>query len=53
MFQTRVVDKTKTHILCSISFSENHAVYEIMWKNVVEMDKPQIIYYGACTLPAG
>jgi hypothetical protein len=32
MFQTKVVDKIKTHILCSIFFSENRAVYEIMWK---------------------
>jgi hypothetical protein len=23
-------------------FSENHAVYEIMWKNMVEPDRPQI-----------
>ena len=33
MFQTKVVEKIKTHILCSvIFFSENRAVYEIMWK---------------------
>jgi hypothetical protein len=34
MFQTKVVEKIKTHILCSItffSFSENRAVYEIVW----------------------
>ena len=32
MFQTKVVDKIKTHILSSITFFcfENHAVYEIM-----------------------
>jgi hypothetical protein len=39
MFQTKVVDKIKTHILCSITFfSENRVVYEIMWKNMVDPD---------------
>jgi hypothetical protein len=28
-----VLEEVKTHILCSIIFSENRAVYEIMWKN--------------------
>jgi len=23
-------------------FSENHTVYEIVWKNMVEQDRPQI-----------
>ena len=32
MFQTKVVEKIKTHILFSIPFSENRAVYEIMWE---------------------
>ena len=34
MFQTNVVDKIKTHILCSVAFFffENHGVYEKMWK---------------------
>ena len=34
MFQTKVVEKVKTHILCSITFFffENRAVYEIMWE---------------------
>jgi hypothetical protein len=27
------------HILCSISFLDNHAVCEIMWKNVLEPDR--------------
>ena len=43
MFQTKVVEKIKTHILCSVSFfSENRAVYEIMWENIVEPDRPQM-----------
>ena len=41
MFQTKLVEKLKTHILCSVTFPENPAVYEIMWKNVVEPDRPQ------------
>jgi len=36
MFQTKVAEKIKTHILCSTVFSfENYAFYEIMWKNIV------------------
>jgi hypothetical protein len=34
MFQTKVLEKIKTHILCLIHFSENRTVYEIMWKIV-------------------
>ena len=33
MFQTNVVEKTKTHISFSITFSDNRAVYGIMQKN--------------------
>ena len=37
MFQTKVVDKIKTHMLCSVTFfCENRAVYEIMWGNIVQ-----------------
>jgi hypothetical protein len=32
MSQTEVVEKIKTYILCSMTFSGNGAVYE-MWKN--------------------
>ena len=43
IFQTKVVDKIKTHILCSvIFFFENRVIYEIMWKNIVESDRIQI-----------
>ena len=37
-----VVQKIKTHILYSVTLFESLAVYEIMWKNVVEADRPQI-----------
>jgi len=43
MFQTKVVEKIKTYILCSmVFFFENRAVYQIMWKNVVEPGRPQM-----------
>jgi hypothetical protein len=54
MFHTKVVENSKTHILCSITFSEDRAVYEIMWRSIVEADKPQMtIKYDACALLAG
>jgi hypothetical protein len=37
----KIVQKIKTHILCSITFPENRAVYEIMWKHV-QPDRPQM-----------
>jgi len=32
MFQTKLVQKIGTHILCSITFYENGVIYEMMWK---------------------
>ena len=56
MFQTKHVEKIKTHILCSMVLffsSENRAVYEIMRKNVVQPDRPEVlIQYGARALHA-
>ena len=36
----KVVEKTKTHILCSITFfpPENRPVYNKTWKNTVQPD---------------
>ena len=42
MFQIKVLVKIKTHTLCFITFQENRAVYDIMWKNVVEPERPQM-----------
>ena len=44
MFQTKVVEKIKTHILCSIFYftHKNRTVYEIICKNIVEPDRPQM-----------
>jgi len=40
---TNVVEKIETHILCSTTlFPQNHAVYEMMWKNTVERERPQM-----------
>ena len=53
MFQAKVVEKIKTHILCSKTSSENLAVCEIMWENIVEPNGPQMtIKYGVCALHA-
>jgi hypothetical protein len=38
----KLVEKIKSHILCSITFSENSALCEMMWKNIVEPDRPQM-----------
>jgi hypothetical protein len=54
MFQKKVVQNIKTHILCSITFYENRAVYEITWKNIVEADRPQMTIWRmriTCWLP--
>jgi len=40
IFQTKVVEKVKTHFLCSVTFFfKNHALYEIIWKNLAELEK--------------
>ena len=40
MFQIKVVEEIKTQILLSITFFENRAIYEIMWKNIVHRCRP-------------
>ena len=44
MFRTNVVEKIETNIPCSVSPPppENPAVYEIMWKNMLEPDRAQM-----------
>jgi hypothetical protein len=40
-------ENQNTYFMLQISFPENTAVYEIMWKNTVQPDRPQIpIRYG-------
>ena len=38
----KIVAEIKTQILCSIFFF-NCAVYEIMWKNMVQPERPQVV----------
>jgi hypothetical protein len=43
-----------THFIFNTFFFKNHGVYEIMWKNIVQPDRPQIsMQYGACAVHAG
>ena len=53
MCQTAVVEKIKTHILCSVTCFESRAVYEIMWENL-ERGAPQMAIRRmriACWIP--
>ena len=53
MFQTKVLDKIRTHSML-IFFFENRFVYEIMWKNMVERGRPRITIWCmriACWIP--
>ena len=51
MFQLKAVDKIEIHILYAITFSQNHAVYEILSKHMGEPEATDD--YGRCTLYAG
>jgi len=56
MFQTKIAEKLQTHILHSITFffKENRAVYEIMWRHIVEQGRPQMTIWRtriACWIP--
>ena len=41
MFQTKLAEKINTHFVFSLFF-ESCAVYEIMWKNILEPGRPQM-----------
>jgi hypothetical protein len=56
IFQTYLHRNSKHtfYVQWSFSFFEKHTVYEIMWKNVVERDKSQLIILSrriACWIP--
>jgi hypothetical protein len=54
MLYTNIVEKIKTHILCSVTFFENNAVCEIMWKNIAEPGRPPmkiLLVRIACWVP--
>jgi hypothetical protein len=42
MFQTEIVEKIKTRIFKFNYFFGNRAIYEIMWKIIVEPDRSQM-----------
>ena len=42
MFQIKVMDKNKTHILCSVTFARKSCRFEVIWKNIVEPDRSHV-----------
>jgi hypothetical protein len=43
MFEIKVVERIKIHILCSVTFfSKNRAICELIWKNMVEPERLQM-----------
>jgi len=44
MFLLKLVDKLKTHVLCSVTFHECHTVYEKMRKNMIETERQQMAH---------
>jgi hypothetical protein len=49
VFQTKILEKLKTHISYTITIFRRHADYE-MWKNILELERWQL---GACALHNG
>ena len=52
MFQTKVVEKIKTHFVFNnfiIIFFFNRAIYEITWKNPVALVRPQMAIWRMYT----
>jgi hypothetical protein len=49
-----VRENKNTPFMFSNFFSKNLVVHEIMWKNMVQPDRPQMtVQYSVCTLHAG
>jgi len=57
MFQTKFAEKIKTYFMFNFYFCvENNAVYELMWKNIVDPASHTLQYNVAqndCDFPAG
>ena len=55
MFQTKLVEQIKTHVLSSITFFlRKPYVYEIMWQNIVKPGRPPMTIWHmriACCIP--
>ena len=52
VFHTKIVEKIKTHFVFKNFFLEKPALYEIIWKNIVQGASHRR-QYGACALHAG
>jgi hypothetical protein len=53
-FFTKFIEKIETKILSSITFLDNRSVYETVWKNIVQPDRPQMTIWRiriACLIP--
>ena len=42
----KLSEKIKTHVSCPVNFAENGALYEIMWRNMDDADRPQTTIHG-------
>ena len=55
MFQTKVVEKINTHILCSVTFFRNlYCLWDNVGKYCIETDRPQMTIWRmriACWIP--
>jgi hypothetical protein len=38
----KVVEKIKTHFLCPETFFDTPDIYENMWKNIIDSERPQM-----------
>jgi hypothetical protein len=53
MFKKKVVEKSKHTFYVQQILSESRTFYEIMWRNMVQPDRPHMtVEYGACALRA-
>jgi len=49
MLQTKLVEKIKMHVVCSIiPPPKNHDAYDTVLKNTVEMDRPHMTIRCTC-----
>jgi len=42
MLLTKFSEKIKTHFVFNNAFFDNRAVYEVMWQDTAQPDRPQI-----------
>jgi len=46
IFQTEILENIKTYFVFCNFFFENRAIYEIMWKNILEPNRPQMTIWS-------